>query len=148
MKKIEKVSFYVGYWLLSLTWGALMSAVSLVVFLGAWVMGMKPERYYCGIHFRPKTNWGVSFGWCQLSCDSSIDAHEFGHSLQNCLYGPFWIFLVGLPSCIRYQIWDWQIAHGKRPASDWSTKYGNAWFEHQASEWGEKATKWLDSLDK
>lgn len=148
IKKLKIVGFYGGYWILSLTWGVLMSIVSLFVFFGSLMVGLKPIRYYCGIHFRPKTNWGVSFGWCQLSCCPSIDAHEFGHSLQNCLYGPFWIILVGLPSCIRYQIWDWQIRHGRRSSGDWGAKYESAWYEHQATVWGQRATKWLDSLSK
>lgn len=149
MRKIKEAAFYAGYWLLSLTWGSVMSIVSLVVFFGAWVLGMRPERYHCCVCFRPKTTWGASFGWCQLSCASSLDAHEFGHSLQNCVYGPLWVFLVGLPSCIRFQIWGWQISHGKRPMSDWGRKYeSGAWFERQATDWGTKATQWLDSLSK
>ena len=28
--------------------------------------------------------------------------HEFGHSFQNAILGPFMIFLVSIPSAIRY----------------------------------------------
>ena len=28
--------------------------------------------------------------------------HECGHTIQNALYGPFFIFLIGIPSAVRY----------------------------------------------
>lgn len=28
--------------------------------------------------------------------------HEWGHSIQGCILGPLWIFLVGIPSTVRF----------------------------------------------
>ena len=32
----------------------------------------------------------------------TLNKHEFGHTFQNCLLGPFMPFLVSIPSAIRY----------------------------------------------
>lgn len=44
---------------------------------------------------------GLMFVRDQKSIES-VNAHEFGHTFQNCLLGPLMLFVVSLPSAIRY----------------------------------------------
>ena len=34
--------------------------------------------------------------------DDHVRGHEMGHGLQNCLWGPLGIFVIFIPSAIRY----------------------------------------------
>lgn len=63
----------------------------------------------------------------------SVTKHELGHTYQNCVLGPFFIFLVAIPSACRY--WYKVIAqkHGKKFESTW---YDSIWFEGSATEIG------------
>lgn len=62
--------------------------------------------------------------------------HEFGHSLQNIIFGPLFPFLVAIPSVIRY--WYFTL---KNPEKD----YDSIWFEKTATNWGTKAINSLES---
>ena len=55
--------------------------------------------------------------------------HEMGHTFQSCLYGPFIIFLVFIPSVTRY----WLERAGKLKHD-----YDYAWFEESASNIGKE----------
>ena len=61
---------------------------------------------------------------------SELPTAEFGHSVQNCIYGPFMIFLVSLPSVIRY--------HYRNFTHKGAEGYADIWFEKQANIFGEK----------
>ena len=60
--------------------------------------------------------------------------HEFGHSLQNCLWGPLFPFVIAIPSATRYWYRDISAKKGNKPTTD----YDAVWFEGQATEWGNK----------
>ena len=62
--------------------------------------------------------------------------HEFGHSIQNMFMGPFFPFIVAIPSAVRY----WLDYFGKL-----KTEYDSVWFEYTATVWG---TKWIDWLEE
>ena len=53
--------------------------------------------------------------------------HELGHTFQNAILGPFFIFLVSIPSAIRY----WLHRFNKL-----NHDYDFAWFEGNASYFG------------
>ena len=68
--------------------------------------------------------------------------HEFGHSLQNLIFGPFTLFVVGIPSACRY--WYQRIMQnkGKKFPADW---YDSIWFEGGATKTGTKFIDWLEN---
>ena len=61
-------------------------------------------------HGRLYAVWGKGWGGvelgcffvCSKSCGESTFAHECGHGLQNCIWGPLFPFVIGFPSMIRY----------------------------------------------
>lgn len=63
--------------------------------------------------------------------------HEFGHSVQQLIFGPLQVFIVGIPSAIRY--WYQRLTPG--PHQD----YDAIWFEKTATNWG---TKWIEQIEK
>lgn len=60
--------------------------------------------------------------------------HEYGHSIQNLMWGPLWLFVIAIPSFLRYndrlnkQIRNIPI----------TTEYDAVWFEGQATKFGER----------
>ena len=60
-----------------------------------------------------------------------VKCHEYGHSLQNCLWGPIGIFVITIPSAIRYWVFHFREKFGKKNPS-----YDSIWFEGQATKWG------------
>lgn len=122
----------IALWILSLTWGLPMTLLGI---LTAIVL----HNYFKGIkngclHYELGDSWGgFSLGPIMVTCSNSIEyitTHEFGHSIQNCIYGPFMIFLVSLPSVIRY--------HYRNLTHKGATGYSDIWFEKQADIFGEK----------
>ena len=90
-------------------------------------------------------NWGgISLGaisFCGKYSDSYLDfyehtrRHEFGHSIQNLIFGPFMLFVVGLPSLIRSNLYK----KGKIKRD-----YDDVWFEYTASKWGHA---WVNKIE-
>ena len=127
------------FYLFNFTWGIIMNIIGAV---GAGVMlaaGKQPFHHAGSITFRIGKNWGgVSLGIFSFVCEDASEHtlnHEFGHAVQNALYGPLFPFIVAIPSAIRY----WKIRLGKLVVEN----YDDAWFEGQATEWGTKiAKKW------
>ena len=91
-------------------------------------------------------NWGgISLGCISLcggyttTCPDEewfqhVRRHEFGHSLQNLIFGPLFPFLVAIPSAIRYH---YQNARSKKGLPN--KEYDAIWFEGMATKWGTKA---------
>ena len=138
------------FWIVSLTWGALLTVPGLLVALVAIIIGGKPHRNGWSFIVEIGGNWGgLEIGAIALcGCYSQegkpdyspswfehIRAHEFGHNLQQILFGPFQLFLVMVPSAIRY--W-YDRLHGLRHPYDY------IWFEYTASKWGHK---WLAMIE-
>lgn len=130
------------YWIVSLTWGCVMSVIGLVTALALLVTGHKPILFGNTFYFKVGKNWGgLNLGPVFIT-DSTPSlhtlCHEHGHGLQNLWWGPLFPFVIGIPSAIRY--WYREIKYynkGKQPP----TTYDSMWFEGQASELGEKYFK-------
>ena len=60
--------------------------------------------------------------------------HEFGHSLQNLVWGPLFPFVVAIPSAIRYHYRNYRTKKGLE-----NNDYDAIWFEGQATKWGTRA---------
>ena len=99
--KLKRTLFYV----VSFTWGILMSLIGLLV-IAVLSPFKKPEVYHGRIYVRIGKNWGgVNLG-CFFICFENAPeqtlAHECGHGLQNCVWGPLMPFVITLPSMTRY----------------------------------------------
>ena len=151
MERFKKIVFAVAYWLVSLTWGALGTIPGLLITLFCIVfLNGKPHRNGCSYIVEVGGNWGGLCLGCVALCGrySQEDGpchnpywfehtrrHEFGHGLQQLVFGPFQLFLVMIPSAVRY--W-YDRLHGlKHP-------YDYAWFEYTASKFGYKYLNWIE----
>ena len=146
MRKSFKIILGILYWILSLTWGGIMSIPGLVVGLLVLACGGKLHKNGFSVIIEIGGNWGgINLGVISLCGSYSVTnrvffkhtrSHEFGHSIQNIIFGPLQLFIVGIPSAIRY--WYKIIAqkNGKIFDHDW---YESIWFEGTASKWGKKS---------
>lgn len=139
MKNFNKL-----YYILTFTWGILSNILgALVVLFFVPIFKATVETRYGRWVFVGGKYWGgLSLGnFVFLSSDAAKDtfiiSHEIGHSLQNILWGPLFLFVIGLPSMVRYWLIDW----GWIKVKD----YDDIWFEGQATEWGKQC---VDAYDK
>lgn len=110
---LKRILFYVC----SFTWGGLMTFVGLLAILFTLPFG-KFHTYHGRLYKRIGKHWGgVELG-CFFFCDETAGehtlAHESGHGLQNCLWGPLLPFVVCAPSAIRYWIFNQKDYEGKK----------------------------------
>lgn len=128
------------YYLLACTWGLVLTVFGLIVTFGLWIASLfnkniKFNKYgwiYCckaGPDYWGGFETGLMFVRDQRSSELHINSHEFSHSFQNCILGPFYIFLVAIPSAVRW----W--ARTLFPNKTWSP-YDSAWFEDEATQGG------------
>ena len=59
--------------------------------------------------------------------------HEFGHNVQQLIFGPLQLFIVGIPSICRYWYDRLDKKHKSDRGVDW---YDSIWFEGTATRWG------------
>lgn len=120
---------------MSFTWGILTTLVGLFISLGLIITKHKPQKYYWIHCFKLKENWGgFSVGTTFVRDTTSIEQvseHEFGHTMQNTLFGPVAIFICYIPSIIRYFIIVSKQKKGKE-----TKPYNSVWFEASASDCG------------
>lgn len=143
-KFLFKVSMFLTrhmwlYYLLNLTWGALTTYFGLLLTL--LILPFKrPERFAKTYCFKLKKNWGgLTVGMMFFRDTTSIDhvsMHEYGHTFQNAILGPFMIFIVGIPSTIRY--WYRHLKYERKGLMPFK-KYDDIWFEGSATEIGSYA---------
>lgn len=123
------------FYFLSFTWGIIMTLIGLIISFALLITMHKPERYYWIHCFKIKENWGgFSSGTTFVRDTTSIEQvseHEFGHTMQNTLFGPIAIFICFIPSMIRYFIRNKQIKQGKA-----LKPYSSIWFEYSADVCG------------
>lgn len=151
-----KAVFKIIYWLLSFTWGLLMSFIGLIVTCVVILKGGKIHKNGCFIIIEIGNNWGgLSLG-CFAFCANYSKTnsywfehtrkHEFGHSLQNIILGPLFIFIVAIPSVIRYHYKNYCVKYNKKQFDvNW---YDSIWFEGTATKYGTKLIDWLENKKK
>ena len=132
----KRILFYI----VSFTWGSIMSVAGLlttIIFLPFGKLGIYHGRIYTEIG----ENWGgLELGCFFICCKNATEelkAHEAGHGLQNCLWGPLFIFVIWIPSAIRYQYREWLRNHDIEKYNQ-LPPYDSIWFEGQATKWGLK----------
>lgn len=144
---MKKKFLAVLYWILSLTWGGLMTWVGLLV-TGVIIIFFHGKVYSNGFSYivevqQSKSGWGLELGAPALASKGSVEGvrkHEFGHSIQNIIWGPLYLFVIGLPSLIRY----WYRRYLHKHHKPITTDYDAIWFEGQATRWGTKIVNWIE----
>lgn len=132
--KLSKTLFYI----LSFTWGIIMTSIGCIVSAILIICGQKPKRNQYGWHFE------IGYGWggCELGCMSIVNKnpsqhildHEFGHAVQNCFFGPGMVF-ISLASAIRYHYREY-LTRIKKVPYHLLPGYDDIWFEGQATNLG------------
>ncbi len=125
------------YYLLSFTWGIIVSAIGVIYSIALLLIGRRPKRFGHCVRFEIGRNWGgLNLGWLIITNKNPsrrLLEHEHGHGVQNIMLGPLMPFLVCIPSSLRY--------HGRniikrlRPKTKLKP-YDSIWFEGWATRLG------------
>jgi len=147
---INEVGKYISkhkvlYYILNFTWGLPLTIVGyfLMLVLSPWAK-IKKYGYIYYIEIQSNASWGLSMGTTFItglrgSSSYGLKEHEFGHTVQNAIFGPFMIFIVSIPSFIRcnYRSFIRTINPNLVKGA-----YYDIWFESTASTIGE----WYESI--
>ncbi len=141
MKFISK--HLVLFYILSFTWGFIGSFIGLLMLIPFAItknVRVNRGRLYGVFSKKFGSGWGFEMGcffFTSYDCatDEDLMLHEMGHGLQNICLGPFQLFVVSIPSMIRY--W-YRELHYYRKGKIPPTEYDSIWFEHWATSWGNK----------
>lgn len=102
MSKAKTILFYI----LSFTWGIVMSLIGCAVFAVLIAIGYRPQKFYDRLYIQVGEHWGgVELGpWFLTDKTAGLHTrqHESGHGFQNVILGPFMPFVVCIPSAARY----------------------------------------------
>lgn len=132
MKPIKNQALFYA---LSFSWGIIISLSGILVAIVLLMFGFIPSMLgYC-LHFTIGNDWGgVNLGVVIIT-DKQLNGaslyHEHGHAIQNCYLGPLMIFLVAIPSTVRY--WYYRICYCRGKSLP---PYDSVWFEKQATDLG------------
>ena len=161
--KIKKILFIILFWLVSCTWGIIMTTIgaiatgllNLIQLIGKWFgkdFKIKTHKNGCSFITEVGGNWGgVELGAFALCGNYSTTSpqwfdhtrkHEFGHAIQHLYLGPLFIFVVAIPSASRYWYQRIMRKKGKQFPENW---YDSIWFESGATKTGEKFVDWLEN---
>ena len=83
-----------------LTWGLPQTLCGFIVFL---TEKGNVSGYRCAIHKKWRREEGLSLGlflFTSSKATERIKAHEYGHSIQSMILGPFYLPVIGLPSLL------------------------------------------------
>ena len=107
-----------GYWLVSLTWGGVMTLLGAVIALGMLLSGHAPKKLGPNVYFEAGIGWGGmeygAFFFVSKDASGRTRLHEAGHGIQNLVLGPLMPFLVCIPSALRYWMRNCKTLAGKR----------------------------------
>lgn len=95
-----------------------MSLIGLLIILILMIAGYKVKTFNSRLYVEIGKNWGGCEFGCVFLCSEgsslSLKQHECGHGIQNIIFGPLIIFLVSIPSAVRYWLREtgkkWQFA--------------------------------------
>ena len=135
---MRKMIFYV----LSCTWGIIMTFIGAVAAVALIAMGYTPKKHGWCYHFEFGYGWGgVNLGVVMITSIAPSDHtknHEHGHALQNCIWGPLMPFVIAIPSATRY--WSRNI---RQKRGEKLEPYDAAWYEADATRRG---NEFMDSF--
>ncbi len=146
--KILRAALYI---FIQCTWGAIQTLAGFVFFL----INVRKKHYF--YHGSIVTEWdslsSVSLGMFLFvtkarlrdrRTDASVKlketsrallVHEYGHTIQSLVLGPFYLPVIGLPSLV------WATASKPKLKRLNGAPYSAFWTEHSANILGEKVTK-------
>lgn len=138
------------YYFLALTWGLMNAIIGFLVFVALNVAHwFTPKVKISKYHWMVCISAGPNY-WGGFSCGLtfvrdqkshiSINKHEFGHSFQGMLFGPLFIFIIAIPSVIRYWTQTIREKQGKE-----NKPYDSRWFEDAASQCGRYVVNYLEN---
>lgn len=113
MKILKIIIFY----LLSFTWGIIMTLFGTIVALGCLIIGKQPKHFYIFTRFEIGRGWGGfeagPFFFTSEKPSLYTKQHESGHGIQNIYFGPLMPFIVSIPSATRYWLRECKTQKGK-----------------------------------
>lgn len=119
--RIGRVFRTAGYWLVSLTWGGLMTWMGAFIALVMLLSGHSPKKLGPNVYFEAGLGWGGmeygAFFFVARDASERTRLHEAGHGIQNLVLGPLMPFLVCVPSALRYWMRNCKTLAGKRAFS-------------------------------
>lgn len=135
MKKVKLICF----WLLSCTWGIVMTLIGALIALALLVLRKEPQIFHGYVYFVVGKNWGGfncgPFFFISSAATDKTKQHEAGHGIQNIIFGPLMPFVVSIPSAIRY----WYRRYKSSKGLGYTLpSYDSIWFEGWATELGSK----------
>lgn len=136
------------YYFLSFTVGLPMSLLGAALAALMLLGGHKPFMFYKCFCFEIGKYSGFSLGcfvFVGKRCKRELLVHEFGHSIQNCMYGPFMPFVVGIPSAVRFHYRRFRSRVLKQKLT---SPYESVWFEAEATALGESYIRRLKNKAK
>lgn len=141
MKTIGNILFFIWQF----TYALLQNLVGLAMFIKYKSKGAESERFHNSIvtYIDKKNFGGVSLGIfifinAKREGDSLHDTriHEYGHTIQSMILGPFWLFVIALPSVI------WcNLPYFRKLRKEKNVSYYKAYCEGWANTCGLWATK-------
>ncbi|MDR1939387.1 MAG: hypothetical protein LBQ40_01145 [Clostridiales bacterium] len=152
MKKLRIALF----WILSLTWGlpgTLAGALGAAVEL---IKGSELRLYHGNVCIETSRAKGsLSLGpfiFLSKAYTPYTRFHEAGHGIQNIIYGPLYLIIVGLTSITWYHIYNKiyreKIAAGLLTVDEQRKNYEKWWVEKQATEFGRKIYYSIDQKEQ
>ena len=130
-----KETFYILQW----TWGIIMNIIGSFIFLYALIAKWEIKKYRNAIAlYCPKRFGAINFGMFLVIGKGNEKSlpHEYGHGIQNLIWGPLMPFVISIPSAIRF--WYRKIKYTNK-GKKCPTSYYSIWFEAQANEFGARA---------
>ena len=110
-----------GYWLVSLTWGGVMTWTGAFIALVMLLSRHAPQKLGPNVYFEVGLGWGGmeygAFFFVSKDAGEETRLHEAGHGIQNLVLGPLMPFLVCIPSALRYWMRRCKTLAGKRTFS-------------------------------
>lgn len=142
--RVSSRQFKFIYYFLQLTWGIIQNILGFFVYLFVRISDPKCLhcRFFCSFACKWKLRSSMSLGMFLFIGEDNyrVLVHEYGHSIQSMILGPFYLPLIGIPSLI----WA-QTPRYKRKRRKGIYRYSSFYPERWANYLGRKYTT-LDSI--
>lgn len=119
---MKKFLFYLIQW----TYGIIQNLLGLIVFL--FFIFKKHHIYRCSVITVWNFKNSLSLGMFIFSNDINnlyIIKHEYGHSIQSLILGPFWLLIIGIPSILWCSLFSLRIIKNIDYYSFYSERWAN-----------------------
>ena len=107
--KLSPIKTFI-YYFLQFSWGIIQNVIGLLLWLLLFIKNPSRKRkmYYGSLV--SKWDYTKSLSLCIFiflgSDDLRILRHEYGHSIQSLILGPFYLIVIGIPSLIWNMCFD------------------------------------------